>query len=481
MSGTTVLIHGWSDSSESFEHMKAFLARNGVGPVERILYADYESREDAVTFNDVADGLNDQFIEAGLIHPDGRKRTDVNVMVHSTGGLVIRHWIWRYYLRDGDRIDECPVRRVVMLAPANFGSPLAHRGKSFLGSLIKGRRGIRDFLEVGRRILTGLELASPYQWALAENDLLGDTPHFVPDRIQLTVLCGADEYEGLQGLVSRKGTDGTVVIAGTPLNAIKCVLEPNTGGGRAGGRPYSWVGTVTPNRTAFGVLPGLNHGSIVDAFAGDDADDHPLCRYVLRALTTEGPDDFEGLRNDLADRTRATFSDDSGRKAYQQFLVRAVDDQGVAIDDYTLEFEIRKAGRRRQDGFTSESQPSREEEELGHRATRRIAREFHQHSEAPSYRRFLVDLEDVRALLDEAEEVLGGEVVLGLRIHVPPIDRGIRYRAEELGSVALYPADAVQARGGGTTFFHPNTTTLLEIQVDRVNDYVTVGAEPRKH
>ncbi len=42
-------------------------------------------------------------------------------MVHSAGGPVIRHRIWRYY---AGRIGECPVENLVMLAPANFGSPL---------------------------------------------------------------------------------------------------------------------------------------------------------------------------------------------------------------------------------------------------------------------------------------------------------------------------------------------------------------------
>ena len=36
-------------------------------------------------------------IDKGLIEADGTKITDLNIVVHSTGGLVIRHWIWHYY------------------------------------------------------------------------------------------------------------------------------------------------------------------------------------------------------------------------------------------------------------------------------------------------------------------------------------------------------------------------------------------------
>jgi len=462
MSDVTILLHGWSDSSESFRDMKAFLVRNGIAPVESVLYADYESREDAITFGDIVDGLNDRMIAEGIIDASGRKLQDADVIVHSTGGLVIRHWIWRYYLRDGDRIDECPIRRVVMLAPANFGSPLAHRGKSFLGSLVKGRRGIRDFFEVGRQILTGLELGSPYQWWLSENDLLGSESHFV---------------------VSRDGTDGTVVISGTPLDSVKFVLDPfvprEVGQAR---RPYRWLETENQTRAAFGILPGLDHGSIVDAFGQEDADESPLCDYVLRALRIESPGDFESLRRELADVTRETFAPSSGRKAYQQFLVRAVDDQDEPVDDFTLEFSVRKESKRDESGRMRRVATSRAEEELSEGATRLIAGEFHRHSLDPSYRRFLVDLAAVTDFLEDARERLRGEPVLSLTAHVPPVDRGIRYDTERLRSVALYPADASQAGGNGVpTFFHPNTTTLLEIRIDRVNDYVFLGPRPRSH
>src|SRR5690606_23518735 len=194
MAQSTVILHGWSDCSESFVHMKSFLANAGVEPVSEIYYADYESREDHLTFDDVVDGLNDEFYRRGFIARDGKKKRDLNVIVHSTGGLVIRHWINEHYYRNGNRIADCPVKRIVMLAPANFGSPLAHRGKSFLGSLFKGRWKIGDLLEVGRNLLDGLELASPYQWELAHRDLLVDEPYFNREQIQLTILVGIDDY-----------------------------------------------------------------------------------------------------------------------------------------------------------------------------------------------------------------------------------------------------------------------------------------------
>lgn len=66
-----VLIHGYSDCSKSFMGAKSFLLNALQGTVKTILYADYESREDSLTFNDVADGLNDEFIRNKLINSNG--------------------------------------------------------------------------------------------------------------------------------------------------------------------------------------------------------------------------------------------------------------------------------------------------------------------------------------------------------------------------------------------------------------------------
>ena len=59
MATKTVILHGWSDCSASFRHIKSLLEAEGLGPADTIFYADYESREDDLTYNDTIDGLND--------------------------------------------------------------------------------------------------------------------------------------------------------------------------------------------------------------------------------------------------------------------------------------------------------------------------------------------------------------------------------------------------------------------------------------
>jgi len=478
MERKTVIIHGWSDSSKSFVGVKKFLQDQGVGDVESILYADYESREDNITFNDLADGLKDRFRELGIVDAEGRKRCELDVVVHSTGGLVIRHWIWRYYVQDGDRIDDCPVKRLVMLAPANFGSPLAHRGKSFLGSLLKGRRNLSDFLEVGRRILEGLELGSPYQWWLAENDQLLGEPYYTADRIQATVLVGIETYEGLRGLADKPGTDGTVVIAGTPLSSVRFQLDPcKPRDPRRPREPYSWTTRFPAGlETGFAVLPGLNHATIRSVFDQERPEQTEVGKLLLRALRTEGRQEFQDLVGDLRRVTETTYAA-SEEPRYQQFLVRAVDDHGVPVEDFTLEFFLCKASKSR-DRFIRNVRFSQREVELSRELERLVGADFHRHSRSPDHRRFLLAPKDVRELVARAREDLGEEVVIALRVHVPDVDRGIHYNTERLEAVTLFSTD--QDLGHGVpSFLFPNTTTLLEIKVDRTTEYVHLGTEPR--
>jgi len=477
MEERTLIIHGYSDCSDSFVQIKNFLAKAGVGTVDSIYYADYQSREDSLTFDDVIRGLNDKLVDAGFIEANGKKRCDLNVVVHSTGGLVIRHWLWRYYMRDGLRVDDCPVKRLVMLAPANFGSPLAHRGKSFLGELVKGRWKVGDLFEVGRLILDGLELGSPFQWDLAHHDLLGEEVLFRADRIHVTILVGADDYTGIAAWVNKPGTDGTVVIAGTSLDSAKMILSP--GDSRT---PVDWHSTKTVDQFAFGVLPGLNHGTIVDTFK-EDADGGLVGPLLLRGLRTGSPDDFARLIKDLDDTTESTYKTKGadGRekyKMYQQFIVRCVDDQGNRADDFTLEFVLSNADPGSEDNKGSNC--AADGVNYSDEASRLLTAEFHQHSVDPSYRRFLFVPSEMIDLMTRAKTAYGSDVRLMMRVYVPGVEKGIQYDCGCFQHVVLADTAPPPPPGSnGLSFLYPNTTTLLEIRTNRVNEYVFVGTTPR--
>lgn len=484
MAEKILILHGWGDCSESFRFLKSFLVERGVGEVESVYYADYESREDAVTYEDVVGGLQDELRRRGLVDVDGRGSFDA--VVHSMGGLVIRHWIWRYY---ADRVEECPVENLVMLAPANFGSPLAHRGKSLLGRAFEGRWKIGDMFEVGRKLLDGLELGSPHQWELAHRDLLGAEPFYDAGRIRLTVLVGLDDYEGLRGWVDEPGTDGTVVISGTTLDSVKLGLDfcdPEA--------PRRWKRDTEHGEFAFGTIRGLDHGSIVSAF-GEDVDPADRAeregvdlvrRHLLDALRVGSGAEFREHRERVAETREAshdpaTYADpkEAPDARWQQFLLHAVDDQDQPVRDFTLEFFVHRRGRETRPGETDRGAPhgprmlTGRERRLSAEANRLMTTRFHTCSRDSSYRRTLVDGATVDELLPE-------DHVLAMRMYVPRVESGIYYDTDHVRDVVIHdPADD-RATSGRPSFFHPNTTTLVQLRVDRVTDYVTVGTEARE-
>ena len=131
-----LIIHGWSDNYESFRPLKSWFSATGYR-AEEVFLGNYESMEDHVTFDDLAVGLQ---VQLDALIADKRLPPltpfSLDVVVHSTGGPVFRHWL-DYHLNEiclGDAARN-PVRTVIMLAPANFGSRLAAQGKSALAML----------------------------------------------------------------------------------------------------------------------------------------------------------------------------------------------------------------------------------------------------------------------------------------------------------------------------------------------------------
>ena len=115
-----VILHGWSDVSTSFEPLAKLLrAKLGSPNISFIHLVDYISMEDEVRFDDIASAMEVAWKRESLPTEAG----SVDAIVHSTGGLVIRDWLQRNY-----RPDKAPIKHLVMLAPPNFGSPLAHKG-----------------------------------------------------------------------------------------------------------------------------------------------------------------------------------------------------------------------------------------------------------------------------------------------------------------------------------------------------------------
>jgi hypothetical protein len=247
--------------------------------------------------------------------------------------LVIRAWLTTYDER------RRRLNRLIGLAPASFGSPLADMGRSFLGSIFKGNKHWGpDFLEAGDAVLDGLELGSQFTWDLAHRDLLPTADHadgfYGPDSDTpyVFIFCGTEPYPGLRGIVNKPGTDGTVRWAGCSLRTRKITLDLTRDPARA--KTERRFVVLRGANVDIPLIPahGLNHATILS---------HPtesLQAMVLEALAVSSMQNF----TDWHAKWRATkeqgyayLTDQSGE--WTQFVTHAVDERGDPITDYHVQ------------------------------------------------------------------------------------------------------------------------------------------------
>jgi len=319
----TIILHGYSDEAKTFRPLGKFLRQNGIKPL-KIHLGNYISLEDAVTVPDLAKAFAAALADRKIPTDAG----SINLIVHSTRSLVAREWLARFYLERGL---PCPVRRFLMLAPANFGSPLAAMGKSMLGRIVKGWK---TGFESGREVLNALEMGSPYTRELAQRDLFGPRSFFDPQTCMAAVLVGSKPYQsGLRRISDRDGSDGTVYVCTANLNASGLKLRF----GRVGDptEVESWPRSAQP--VAMGVLPDRDHTSITRPDEGRK----DFGRLVLDFLELETTQDYEAFRIRCADLTARTLPPAPTRKifnTYQNLATHVRDDLGFPVKDYFLEF-----------------------------------------------------------------------------------------------------------------------------------------------
>lgn len=354
MSNRDVLIvHGWSDTSKSFSPLVDFLKSSGFNAVGLWL-GDYISLDDDVKIEDVAKRM-EALVRDKLL--EGEIKAPFDMIVHSTGGLVARQWISTYYLDD---VSQCPMKRLVMLAPANFGSKLASMGQSMLGRVLKGWN---NWFHTGKEMLSALELASPFQWDLVQRDLLvpdGETDGravYGENGVWPFVLVGTHPYpSALRQIVNENGADGTVRAAAANLNTrgvtidfAKDELNPEV---------RFWQ-----NRSEvafpFAVLPDRTHASIIEPDK-PDVEAEPVAQQRLGAMIVDALNcntfaSYQQMAVDwrqISENTANLASDDAARTTlfprsepkpeffhqYIQINVQVVDDHGADVTDYMLEF-----------------------------------------------------------------------------------------------------------------------------------------------
>ncbi|MBI4563898.1 MAG: alpha/beta hydrolase [Planctomycetes bacterium] len=424
-----VLIHGWSDTSASFRRLANLIHRETGRAITLINLADYKSLDDEVTFDDLASAMSGAWESNKLPF----RRRSVDVIVHSTGGLVIREWLARRFTAS-----TAPVHHLVMLAPANFGSPLAHKGRSLLGRVVKGWKSEKIF-QTGEKILKGLELASPYSWNLAMRDRFGSKQLYGSGHVLTTVLVGNRGYRGISSVANEDGSDGTVRVSTSNMNCAYILAD-------FAANPHEPRLSVLRARedTAFGVMDGENHSTIV-AKDGGPKNPATLARIIEGLEITD--ERYDGFCERLAEETRRTMllrKDDATTHGYQNTVVFVRDQFGTAVKDYFIEFYL-------QDDDTGWF------EEFFHRDA---IRKVHANGEDPSYRSIYVDCTTLHRRIDRETE--------GLEMSLTAIpefrmNRNVGYRTftdDDIGGVRL----SKQTLG---RLFQENRTALVEIVLKR--------------
>ena len=274
-----VILHGWSDNSKSFERLARAIHGMGLSrEVRHIRLADYITMDDDVTFDDIVQAMERAWTRDGL----PRQPRSVDMVVHSTGALVVRHW-----LTSSQNAADNPIRRLLMLAPANFGSHLAHKGRSFIGRVLKGYKSDRPF-HTGANLLKGLDLASPFAWQLAQRDCFSDTQWYGPDGILTTVLVGSRGYTGISAAANEPGSDGTVLVSSANLEPA-CVTMDFATDPNNPGIEFRQANT----ETAFCRVTLDNHSTIAWKDRGPK---NPLAEDLVRRALTVTPQTFAAHR-----------------------------------------------------------------------------------------------------------------------------------------------------------------------------------------
>jgi pimeloyl-ACP methyl ester carboxylesterase len=450
-----VFVHGYSDKGASWQLWREVLCEK-LGIDDGSMHTcTYVSLDNGVSIKDIAEAFDRALAaESGL---DGTSPFDA--VVHSTGMLVVRAWL------AADPLRAKRLKRLIALAPATFGSPLAKQGRSWLGAVFKGNKQLGpDFLEAGDQILLELELASEFTWRLAEQDFFANPPRYDagPDTPYVFVFCGTGTYNGLRKIVDKPGTDGTVRRSGCGMNVRAISLDMTATGmvARRQSPALAGVAQLTPGQRVIAdkwLNVSIPVHLVGDPLKGEDVNHATILSNPVPELvdlvvdafnmtdpaSAPGGDPAAGYDAWLAKANAKTRFGRLGQQ-YQQFLIHAVDERGDPITDYNLQL------------FRSDGAQARIEE---------FDADVDVYSGDASYRCFHVD---VAALLRQDGQPQGltiNIVASSGTTYVAYLGYGYEEQTEPGSWDASLAFDT--AALAGIDFFRPYTTTMIRLYIER--------------
>ncbi len=443
-----VLLHGYGSDGEAFGTFRNALQANGRA-VTDIYIGNYVTLNNEITVDDIAEGF------AHSLRAQGLFGKPFDAIVHSTGMLVMRAWLTA---SNAQTLRQGLLKRLIALAPATFGSPIAAKGRSLLGRIFEGNKKIGpDFLNSGNLVLSNLELGSEYTWALAHKDMI-DKQVYGPDSgtPYVFVFDGTSDYGKLAEIFDsedQEGSDGVVRWSGVALNTRKITLDlsipkdlnipkdPNTPKNQI--QWSDWSGINIP------MIPiaGVNHNQILSQ------PPQGLIDLVLKALEVDSEDAFKKFHAEDVANTQVVKDGRAKIDAdpWQQFVIHARDSHGDPITDYTVSIVAENA-----DGSTSELVDFEEQ--------------VHAFAADPSYRCFHVSLKNLPADLGERKISVRivastGTDLVGYQGYGSNYTTGV---APTIGPVDLDISGYEGQSPNEPNLFCAFTTTLVEIIMNRL-------------
>lgn len=353
-----VLVHGWSvHNTSTYGELPARLEAESNDEIRldihNIWLGKYVSFQDEVQLDDIS-----RAFESAL-----RNELDADSLnskciciTHSTGGPVVRNWIYKYYVEPG-KMDECPVSHLIMLAPANFGSALAILGKMRVSRIKSWLEGV----EPGQGVLNWLELGSPESWDLNVKWInhfrgLPQSNSFFP-----FVLSGQSIdrsiYDHVNSYTGELGSDGVVRLAAANLNSnyYKFVQEPPTGENTELALTPVDREHVTDDKTAFAIVAGRSHSGdkmgILKSIKAEK-DDHPTVQLILDCIRVNSGDGYVSLCSQFETHSAEVMKEEQVEvedlfllndryfihDPYSMLVFRIRDEYGNAIGSYDIIF-----------------------------------------------------------------------------------------------------------------------------------------------
>lgn len=337
-----LFVHGWNvHNLNSYGELPEALqkaAPDGMDlEIHNIHLGRYINFHDEVTLDDVARAFD-------LARRDCIGDEPFSCITHSTGGPVIRLWTHLFY-GVKDALDDITMQHLIMLAPANHGSPLAALGKKTAARIFKR---IFEGVEPGAGLLTWLELGSEGQrelnlgsmkYNLAEHGcypfvLTGETidHHF---------------YDFLNTYLVEPGSDGVVRVAGANMNYKRIELVQNGSELIEGyeGRKVALlepVGQIEDSpEVPLAVIKGASHSGksigIMRSVIEDAYDDKPVVKQIIKCLQVASFEDYQVAIESFKSLTEEVQEENGGEKQqYCAFVFCVWDDRGNEIEDFDM-------------------------------------------------------------------------------------------------------------------------------------------------